>query len=367
MHFLFLETNDSMKINLFKNLNRVLSAKDRISSVDIWRGIAILSVVLFHFDKTLPYGSLGVDLFFVISGLLVGGLLTKPFLKGESINFFNFFLRRGFKIWPSYYSFLIIGTLLATLCYNAENANQIIPFSDFKRYLLFYQNYTGKPFHISFDHIWSLCVEEHFYILLPLLLICLQLLKAKWKLLFSSLILVIILGFVFKVLVLYFTNGKDTYSATHNRIDALAWGVLLNLIIIQFGTRIKSFKWLQLFTLLGIVGLFLTLYIDSQTASIFYHKVLLHTLVPIFCFFLILGTYYTDFSRLKVIRIMGYYSYNWYLWHPVFVVIIAQQLGTGWLGLISYLFISFFAGIFFTLLIEEPALKLRRNYLSKKA
>jgi peptidoglycan/LPS O-acetylase OafA/YrhL len=136
-----------MKIKLFNNLNRVLSSNDRVSSVDIWRGLAIISVVLYHFNGTLSYGSLGVDLFFVISGLLVGGLLTKPFLKEEKISFFNFFLRRGFKIWPSYYTFLVLGTIIATLTYNSQNSNQIIPFTDFKRYLLFYQNYTGFPFH----------------------------------------------------------------------------------------------------------------------------------------------------------------------------------------------------------------------------
>ena len=144
---------------MFNNLNKVLSSSNRISSLDIWRGIAIISVVLYHFNEALPYGSLGVDLFFVISGLLVGGLLTKPFLNGEKIEFFKFFLRRGFKIWPSYYTFLIVGTIIAILTYKSHNQNQIIPFTDFKRYFLFYQNYTGAPFHWSFDHVWSLCVE----------------------------------------------------------------------------------------------------------------------------------------------------------------------------------------------------------------
>ena len=73
---------------MFDNLNKVLCSSNRVSSVDIWRGIAIISVVLYHFNETLPYGSLGVDLFFVISGLLVGGLLTKPFFKWRQIRIF---------------------------------------------------------------------------------------------------------------------------------------------------------------------------------------------------------------------------------------------------------------------------------------
>lgn len=354
-----------MNINLFNNLNQVLSSNNRVSSIDIWRGLAIISVVLFHFNQTLPYGSLGVDLFFVISGLLVGGLLTKPFLNGEKIGFFNFFLRRGFKIWPSYYTFLILGTIIAVLTYNSHNSSQIIPFTDFKRYLLFYQNYTGLPFHWSFDHVWSLCVEEHFYILLPLMFITLRLIKANWKVLLASLIILIVFGFIFKILMLYFTNGKDTYSATHNRIDALAWGVLLNLIIIQFSSTIKKHKNLFLISITGLIGFMASIALDVYLDSIFYNKVVLHSIIPFFFFLMILGTYYYDFSKLKSLRIIGYYSYNWYLWHPVFAVIIIQNIGNGFYGLVSYLLVSFAVGVFFTITIEEPALKMRKLYLTK--
>ena len=349
---------------MFNNLNQVLSSSNRNSSVDIWRGVAIISVVLFHFNETLPYGFLGVDLFFVISGLLVGGILTKPFLNGDKIEIFNFFLRRGFKIWPSYYTFLIVGTIIAMLTYKSHNQNQIIPFTDFTRYLLFYQNYTGLPFHWSFDHVWSLCVEEHFYIMLPLIFISLRLIKANWKILLVSLIIIIVSGFVAKILMLYFTNGKDTYSATHNRIDALAWGVLLNLIIIKFSSTIKKHK--NIFLITGLIGLIASVFFDIYLESIFYHKVVLHSIVPLFFFLMISGTYYHDFSKLKSLRVIGYYSYNWYLWHPVFSVIITQNIGAGFNGLLTYLLFSFIVGVFFTILIEQPALKMRNKYLNAK-
>ena len=347
---------------MFNNLNQVLSSSNRNSSVDIWRGVAIISVVLFHFNETLPYGFLGVDLFFVISGLLVGGILTKPFLNGDKIEIFNFFLRRGFKIWPSYYTFLIVGTIIAMLTYKSHNQNQIIPFTDFTRYLLFYQNYTGLPFHWSFDHVWSLCVEEHFYIMLPLIFISLRLIKANWKILLVSLIIIIVSGFVAKILMLYFTNGKDTYAATHNRIDALAWGVLLNLIIIKFSSTIKKHK--NIFLITGLIGLIASVFFDIYLESIFYHKVVLHSIVPLFFFLMISGTYYHDFSKLKSLRVIGYYSYNWYLWHPVFSVIITQNIGAGFNGLLTYLLFSFIVGVFFTVIIEEPALKIRKKFLN---
>ena len=61
------------RLKAFQTVNN----KDRISSVDIFRSLAIISVVIFHFNHQLPFGFLGVDLFFLISGLLVGGGINK--------------------------------------------------------------------------------------------------------------------------------------------------------------------------------------------------------------------------------------------------------------------------------------------------
>lgn len=67
---------------------RTISGAHRISSVDVFRAFAIISVVVFHFNEFLPYGFWA--LFFVISGLLVGGLLAKAFARGERISFTRF-------------------------------------------------------------------------------------------------------------------------------------------------------------------------------------------------------------------------------------------------------------------------------------
>ena len=93
----------------FNRLQSVRTLQDpaRNSCVDVFRALAIMAVVLFHFEGLLPYGNIGVDLFFVISGLLVGGLLIRQLHTGTRIRFFKFFLQRGFKIWPSYYAFLL--------------------------------------------------------------------------------------------------------------------------------------------------------------------------------------------------------------------------------------------------------------------
>jgi len=346
---------------------QIIQSGQRITSVDIFRSIAILTVVLFHFNHTLPYGYLGVDLFFVISGLLVGGILTREFIKNKKIQYLKFFLQRAGKIWPSYFFFMFFGSVLAWLFYeNTIHQDQIIASDDYYRYLFFYQNYTGVPFHWSFDHVWSICVEEHFYLILPLMFILVaSIFRAKAKWLFLLTIATIIAGVVFKYASLYLTTGQDTYSGTHNRIDALAWGVLLNLLI--------HFKWKEQFIdsiklvliILGIIILGIAIYLHTLEFSAIYNKIWFQAIVPFSFFLMILGAYKLDFSRFVPFRFIAYYSYNWYLWHPIFVMFIGMHLGYHWWSLLVYLIISFAMAMLVTILIEEPILT-KRDYWLKR-
>ncbi len=353
-----------------KNLKvfQTINDKSRVSSIDIFRAVAIISVVLFHFDERLPFGFLGVDLFFVISGLLIGGLLTKEFKNKGKISFFRFFLSRGFKIWPSYYFFILFGSLVAFCFYRTSNPGQIIPFWDIKRYLFFYQNYTGVPFHWSFDHVWSLCVEEHFYVLLPIMFLIVQNFfpeKVRLKALFIFVILTIISGMLFKYLSFIFTHSKDTYSGTHNRIDSLAWGVLLNFILMYYREKMKNKKFAFFAFFSGLVILIVSIYIDSNPKNFLFDKIYFHSVTPISFFLMLAGLYFVDFSRMKFLRVIAYYSYNWYLWHPVFVIFITQKLGNTTFGLLAYLMITFVVAVAATMLIEEMALKKRKTVLNK--
>lgn len=344
-----------------------LHSPQRISSVDVFRAIAIISVVLCHFNEHLfPVGNLGVNLFFVISGLLVGGILIKTLKNDHPVNFFRFFLQRGFKIWPSYYFYILGASFIVFFYY--KQPDQLIQVWDLKRYLLFYQNYTGFPLHIYFDQLWSLCVEEHFYILLPILFICVQKVihhEHQAKALFICVLLTIAAGIIFKFCSFYFTNSKDTYSATHNRLDALAWGVLLSYILVYHPTLLKLFKVRVVAFLLGLVILFSSVYANFNFNNYFFYKTIYDSLIPASFFLLLAGAYHTNLTKLKLLRFMAYYSYNWYLWHGIIGLAIRQKLGTGILGLMLYLLGTFLFAVVVTILIEERALRQRKWVLQK--
>ncbi|HLO59728.1 MAG TPA: acyltransferase [Bacteroidales bacterium] len=345
-----------------------IKANDRVSSLDVFRAIAIIGVVIYHFHHKLKFGNLGVDLFFVISGLLVGGLLTRDFERDQRINVPKFLLQRGFKIWPSYYFFLIFGSLIAFVLYRISHPDFLIPLSDIKKYIFFFQNYDEYPVHWVFDHIWSLCVEEHFYIMLPLVFVSIQLFspkRNKRKALYGAVIFAILFGIVAKYVSFYYTKSGDTYTGTHNRIDALAWGVLLNLVITGFGKRLKEIKWMPLLSLLGIILFSVAIYINLNTADLVYKRIVLQSLTPVCFFMIILGAYYLDFSRFYILRSIGYYSYNWYLWHPMFVWVITDIMGPGRLGLAVYTVISLSMAILATMFVEEPFLELRKKVIPK--
>ena len=138
---------------------------NRKPSIDIYRGIAIILVVLFHFEHLITIGFIGVDLFFVISGYLVSGILIKELFLKNKVNWKLFLIKRVTKILPSYYFFLAGGLIIARIVLLPEFPEQVISIDKISNFILFYANYD-LPLSRSFALAWSICVEEHFYLFL---------------------------------------------------------------------------------------------------------------------------------------------------------------------------------------------------------
>ena len=182
----------------------------RFNVLDGWRGISILLVLACHLLPLGPKflqlnyatGVLGMALFFTLSGFLVTHyLIGRPHV-------IDFLLRRFFRILPLAWLYMSISLWL----YSANESTWLA-------HLFFYANYPPKPLFQVTDHLWSLCVEMHFYIGLALLV---ALLKRKGLLLIPFTCVVIT---VLRVL-----NHEQVSVITHFRVDEILAGGVLALI-----------------------------------------------------------------------------------------------------------------------------------------
>ena len=217
----------------------------RFHGLDTLRALAIMVVVLYHLNlqgmvpavirPIARMGWIGVDLFFVLSGFLIGSQLVKPYLTGQLPSLRDFYIRRAYRILPA---FSVVLALYFVLPPWREAPG---PYAGWQ-YVTFTWNLLllGYPEYRAFSHIWSLCVEEHFYLFFPLLLVFLMRKPSLWKTV--SLLLCLVLGGIgLRAWLLHFLiKTADErqglmmmnyiYYPTYSRLDGLIMGVGLALV-----------------------------------------------------------------------------------------------------------------------------------------
>jgi peptidoglycan/LPS O-acetylase OafA/YrhL len=148
--------------------------RERQPGLDLLRALAIIVVVIYHAGimgfpmpgRVHRWGWIGVDLFFVLSGYLIGGQLLAPLARNEQINLKRFFARRALRIMPAYFVVLAIYFLLPSWREYPEMSQPLWKF------LLSIQNIALHG-GTAFSHAWSLAVEDQFYLALPFILLLL--------------------------------------------------------------------------------------------------------------------------------------------------------------------------------------------------
>ena len=192
---------------------------NRIQSMDFLRSWAVISVIIGHGVLSygspsnltaLQFGGSGVDLFFVLSGWLLGGQLFKELKVNQHIDVKRFWYRRWMRTLPAYYAVLIVTV-----------AQRYITKDDVSfplDYFIFVQNYNAPMEFFSVS--WSLCVEEQFYLAIAPLLLFSKQIKTHYTTLF--LLIVFFVPEVFRSLDLYGFKNE-----THVRLDGCILGVLL--------------------------------------------------------------------------------------------------------------------------------------------
>lgn len=353
----------------------LLNSPFRRSEIDFLRGIAILLVLLRHYrynDYLYGIGWIGVDLFFVLSGFLVSGLLFKEHKKDQKIFPIHFLIRRGFKIYPIFYIF-IVGTLVGKIISDSP-----IIVSNLIGELFFLQNYLGS----MWSHTWSLAVEEHFYLLLTLLVYITS--RANQtnnsKLYLYIFLIIAITCLLLRIYSTHIDFKLSNMFYSHNRLDALFFGVFISHWYHYKPKELKSFTDRHKAKLLLFFALCITI------TPI--HKAITSTLLPtigltfVYLGFgaLLLSLLYTDLtSKIKnkfilaiyrSIEKMGVYSYSIYLFHVV-VSIVIKSLRIKYqiqdeLALLLYFSSAIFIGILMSKMIELPFLKARDKYFPSK-
>jgi peptidoglycan/LPS O-acetylase OafA/YrhL len=336
--------------------------------LDFIRGVAILMVLDFHSPHAVlfyplvrmgfpHFGWTGVDLFFVLSGFLVGGLLIKEWKERGRIDSKQFLIRRGFKIWPQYYVFLLLMLVTGHRTLRELWGN-----------LLNIQNYVG-----GVAHTWSLGVEEHAYLLLVLCLVVAARRRTQMRNLFFFLAGVVV--FVAILRLVLEIEGFDIFSATHTRIDGILDGVMLAILYHykpETFRRMQSWRWLWI-ALIVIALAFLR----WQNPSKVWTTSLSYNFADAMGVSLLMLLYrHREGSRrpaiYRFIAWIGLYSYGIYLWHVSVVspIMTASQRMPHWAAVVwvslAPAVLGILIGVVFTKLVEFPALKLRERLFPRR-
>ncbi len=354
----------------------------RILELDGIRGIAILLVVYWHYIAIplqvegsiyLYYvkyaGALtwcGVDLFFVLSGFLIGGIL---FDNRNNKNYFRtFYIRRFFRIFPLYFLWLLLFIVLTTF-FTVDNPivfNEPYPIWS---YVLFIQNFLldENGFGSSWLALtWSLAVEEQFYLFLPFMIYFF-----KPRYVAPTLIILIFLAPVAR----FMTEGIGSYVYTYCRTDSLMTGVLIAWLIKKdrFVDIITIHRKFLLFTIsiLILAVIYLT-YLITQVGDVVNHFVFAVLFgLSILAVITNKNSYFANILRNKALLWLGSRSYAIYLFHPAINGLWHRSLNPndiptdniGELQIVIYSMISviFLAEISYRI-FESPLIKFSHRY-----
>jgi peptidoglycan/LPS O-acetylase OafA/YrhL len=293
---------------------------NRQIELDFIRGLAIIAVMGYHFHSyptgsaiiaaieypLKSFGHEGVNLFFTLSGFLVGGLLLKQYAQQGRIDAGRFIIRRIFKIWPAYYVLILFHVFAGrhpTSTFLVQNLTHM-------------QNYFGS----SIAQTWSLAVEEHFYLFLPALLIIFARLRMGANALLGVLFAICAVVLVARTAAVSNGDLQGTFFYTQYRIDSLLFGVILAGF---YWMKPQVYRWLadRKWLLVAMVAM-LVAWIMFATPNLVLDQSVGYTVQAIGFMALIVLTleYSGSIKKTKVYRLIGWigiYSYGIYLWHSL--------------------------------------------------
>jgi len=359
----------------------------RMPGLDLLRAIAVAWTMLFHsflvgglgedWAWAQRYGWMGVDLFFVLSGFLIGSQVLKPLHAGERFAFGDFYLRRAFRILPAFFVILALYLLWPGF----REAPGMEPWWKFVGFFMNLSiDYTNNT---AFSHAWSLCVEEHFYLLFPLLAVTL-LRRPSAKIFVAVCVSIVAMGIALRTGAwLHFdTLGSDRnwfveniYYPTWNRLDGLLAGVIL-----AVWKTYRQHAWIRvaaranLVFVAGLATMTLSFWLFRERAGLLGNSIGWPVLSSGLAMLVFAGAQTHSWIGRRALPGAGWLaavSFSLYLVHkPIYGLVqthIGEALdGHGYAAFAVYGLVSLVGGAMLYYLIERPGLGLRSRLLARR-
>lgn len=346
--------------------------------IDGLRAIAVISVIIYHLNENwLPGGFLGVDIFFVISGFLITGIIIKE-IQQNAFSFKQFYTRRIKRIYPAFITVIALVSFIASAIFIYNDFNQLRKTIELATIFLsnFYLGLTQGYFDLSANenpvlHIWSLAVEEQYYLIFPLILI---LAYKKFREIKVLLIITLILFFILLATSFIPANvykevfhQPNIYYLSNLRFPELLVGSLLA-IYHNLSNNIQLSKLASnILAILSTLLLFFCLFL-MRNNTVFIPGVTLIT-PCILTALIIHTTSQNNIVKLclsnKVMVFIGKISYSLYLYHWIFIAFSYYITGSKQIQSITVLIVVILTIIFSIIsyyLIEQPIRRSKLNF-----
>ena len=306
------------------------------------RAIAVIAVVLFHFNASwMPGGFAGVDVFFVISGFLMTGIIFRG-IEQENFSILKFYVARANRIIPALavlcLVLLVFGWFYLTPLDYRVLGKHVASSMGFLSNIIYWKE-SGYFDAVSQEkwllHTWSLSAEWQFYIIYPLVLVAMRKFMSL-KVMKATVLVGTILGFLFCVIVTYKWPSPAYYLLATRAWEMMVGGVAYLYPLKLAENRKKVFEWVGL-------GLIILSYIFISKENLWPGYL---ALIPVLGAFLLIQAQRNDsiVTGNIIFQLLGKCSYSIYLWHWPFVVAIYfydQHSSFLYLGIILSVFLGF--------------------------